>query len=131
MSADLATSLSARAGIALTNNVGKYLGIAVIDGRVNEETCKHILEKVQGRLPGWKSKYASFAGRATLTKSVISSISVCMMQSLEIPKSICTKIDQTNHTFIWGSAPNKKALHMVNWATVCPWRSGFEIYAAI
>ena len=53
-------------GYGRTNRLEKYLGIQVQHGRVDRETHAALLDKVLTRLSGWKSKFLSLAGRATL-----------------------------------------------------------------
>lgn len=60
---DLAGELSKRAGIARTENIGRYLGVSSIQGRTNKDTYAYLLEKINKKLEGWKMKYLSFAGR--------------------------------------------------------------------
>lgn len=58
-------------GIPLTNNLGKYIGMPTIHGRVTQNTFKFILDKVYSRLLGCKAKFLSLTLRAALIKSII------------------------------------------------------------
>lgn len=63
-------------GMPLINNLGKYLGMPMVYGKVNQNTCKFIFDKVFYLLVGWKAKYLCLAKRVTLIKSITSTIPV-------------------------------------------------------
>ncbi|KAL5819904.1 hypothetical protein ACOSQ4_023746 [Xanthoceras sorbifolium] len=105
-------------GSPLTDNLGKYLGLPLLHDRVNKNTFREILEKVQRRLTSWKSSTLSLAGRITLIKAVTSAISVYAMQSAKLPNDLCYKLDRVNRKFLWGHNAERRTVHLVNWATV-------------
>lgn len=53
-------------GIGFTDQLGKYLGMPLLNDHVNKETFSFTVEKVQNRLTGWEAKNLSLAGRCTL-----------------------------------------------------------------
>ncbi|OMP01255.1 reverse transcriptase [Corchorus capsularis] len=106
-------------GIRLSSNLGKYLGIPLINGRVVKGTYRELVDKVSSRLSGWKTKCLSLADRATLVASVTSVIPTCTMLTTKLPQNVCTQMDMLNRRFLWGGSESKRALHLVNWETVC------------
>lgn len=46
------------------------LGVQISHGEIPMETVREIFDKVMARLSGWKGKFLSLAGRATLIQSV-------------------------------------------------------------
>lgn len=48
--------ITAESGIGSTRELGKYLGMPILQKRMNKETFGEILERVSARLAGWKSK---------------------------------------------------------------------------
>lgn len=54
----------------------------------------HLLQKLEAYLAGWKTHQLSFAGRVTLAKSVLSTLSNHLMQYVYIPKSVCDSFDK-------------------------------------
>jgi len=48
-----------------THDLGFYLGMSTVNGRVTRTTYGHILHKMNARLAGWKLKCMSPAGRVT------------------------------------------------------------------
>ncbi|KAK2640627.1 hypothetical protein Ddye_028422 [Dipteronia dyeriana] len=57
-------------GSPLTKNLGKYLGVPLIHGRINSKTYIDLLEKTHKRLVAWKNDTLSLTGRATFIKAV-------------------------------------------------------------
>ncbi|GLT95628.1 hypothetical protein SLE2022_132990 [Rubroshorea leprosula] len=110
--AQVTRSFSASCGIPLTSDLGIYLGVPIIHSRHSSASYKHVLEKMQLKLTGWKQKFLSLAGRRTLVQSVTSSIPAYTMQTRLLPKATCEAIDRLNRRFLWGSdiSPNKPHL---------------------
>lgn len=118
ISHSLASGISNILGIPLTNNLGKYLGVPIIHGRVTKQTYSEVLEKVQSRLSGWKAKNLSLAGRVTLKNSVTSSLPLYTMKSTKLPLAIFDNIDKLNRQFLWGGSNEKHKIHLVKWDVV-------------
>ncbi|KAE8734165.1 hypothetical protein F3Y22_tig00000778pilonHSYRG00265 [Hibiscus syriacus] len=49
-------------------DLGKYLGVPLIHGRVSKVTYNELVDKVKERLSSWKSNTLSIAGRVTLVR---------------------------------------------------------------
>ncbi|XP_042521294.1 uncharacterized protein LOC122094759 [Macadamia integrifolia] len=58
-------------GISICNFPTRYLGVEIFKGMVKKESLIPILDKVKGRLAGWKGKILSMAGRVELVRSII------------------------------------------------------------
>ncbi|KAK3185175.1 hypothetical protein Dsin_032461 [Dipteronia sinensis] len=114
-----ARALADLCGSLVTKNLGFYLGVPLIHGRITKNTYKEILVKTQKRLTTWKSASFSLAGRCTLIKSVTSALHVYVMQSIKLPSGIYKKLDKINRDFLWGSSADIRKMHLINWATVC------------
>ncbi|KAK2653127.1 hypothetical protein Ddye_012983 [Dipteronia dyeriana] len=112
---DIATFYSS----PLTDDLGKYLGVPIIHGRINKGTYKELLEKTQKRLASWKSATLSFAGRMTLIKSVTTSLPVYAMQTVKLPSDLCQKLDHLNRDLLWGHIKEQNVVHLMKWDTVC------------
>ncbi|XP_028080539.1 uncharacterized protein LOC114282098 [Camellia sinensis] len=114
-----AKEMSNKTGIPLTSDLGRYLGVPIIHGRVNRGIFTHILDKMQRRLAGWKAYTLSMVGRATLIQSVPSAIPAYAMQTVLLPAKVCNEIDSMNRNFLWGDTLEKKKIRLVNWDVVC------------
>ena len=122
---DLANSISNESGIKGTKELGKYLGMPVLQKRINKETFGEVIEKISSKLAGWKSRFLSLAGRITLTKSVLTSIPVHTMSTISLPISTLNQLDKIARGFIWGSSEGNRKQHLVSWDVICkPKREG-------
>lgn len=110
---------SAIYGMSDTKDLGTYLGIPIIHGRVKKNHFNFIINKVQRKLAGWKAKVLSLACRATIVQSVTSMIPNYIMLVHKIPMSICKDVDRINKNFLWGETGEKKKVHLMKWQKVC------------
>lgn len=67
----------------------------------------------------WKSTTLAMAGRVTLVQSSSSTMPSYTMQTMDLPSSVCDRIDKINKNFLWGDTAVKRKLHLINWHTVC------------
>ncbi|GLT63048.1 hypothetical protein SLA2020_356420 [Shorea laevis] len=111
-------SLSAILGFPCTDDLGTYLGIPILAKKASKGKCQFIIDRVRAKLAGWKSRFLSLAGRVTLTSSVLAAIPNYYMQTMLLPASVHTELDQISRNFIWGSEDNQKRIHLVGWQTV-------------
>lgn len=107
-----------RCGIPTTRNLGTYLGVKLVHGKVPRDQYNFILDRMKAKLASWKAKSLSLAGRNVLIKSVLSSIPVYNMQSQLLPAHICSSIDKINRDFLWGSTDEQRKSHLLNWNIV-------------
>jgi hypothetical protein len=82
-----------------TLNSAKHLGLPLLIGRSKNTAFSDILDKVQRRIEGWRSKTLSQAGRSVLMKVVASSIPSYAMSSFLLPDNFCHKLDMTFKNF--------------------------------
>lgn len=92
---DRAERIANKAGIPETRDLGRYLGVPSIHGRVTRSHFKDILNRVKNRLEGWKINFLSLAGRQVLAQSVLNAIPVDAMQTMLFPKGVCEDIEKT------------------------------------
>lgn len=106
------------AGMPRTLNLGRYLGVPSIHGRVTKSMFGPLLERINTRLEGWRANYLTLAGIIILAKSVLSTIPYFAMQSMLLPDGVCDAIDKRIRSFIWGTTRNQRRCHLVSWETV-------------
>lgn len=94
-------------GFQVTDNLGNFS----IHKRVGLNTFKFVIDKMNQRLSTWRAKTFSFAGRVTLTKSVVQAMSIYVMQSCELPRGICDEVDKLCKSFNWGDEGNQRKLY--------------------
>ncbi|XP_050222138.1 uncharacterized protein LOC126672232 [Mercurialis annua] len=110
-------------GFSKTSDLGKYLGMDLIHGRVLNKHSKGLMDRINSRLASWKTRVLSMAGRSTLIKSVVSSIPIYSMQTMAIPMGHCNQIEADSRKFLWGSSDGNRKLNLVKWDYVCQPRS--------
>lgn len=69
-----AERLSLELGIPQTKDLGRYLGQQLVHSGNNRVAYEQMLQRIQNKLEGWKTKCLSRAGRLTLAHSMLSSI---------------------------------------------------------
>ena len=104
-------------GFRSTPNLGKYLGFP-IKHTFSTQDYGFIIEKLQGKLVGWKANLLSFTSRLVLTQSVTSTIPNYYMQCVALPLKILQNVDKTSQNFLWGSLDCKRKLHVVGWKKI-------------
>jgi len=89
-------------GMESTDDLGRYLGVPTINGRVTRAQYQYVLERLDKRLAGWKTTCLSLAGRATLVQSTLAAILTYTMQTTRLPRSVCDDIDRKVRRFFVG-----------------------------
>jgi hypothetical protein len=98
----------------------KYLGLPLLFGKAKTSAFKDILEKVSGKIEGWRAKTLSQAGRSVFVKSVAATIISYAMSSFLLPISITSSLDRTFKSFLWGFPKDKaRNLSLKSWNSIC------------
>ena len=84
----------------ISTNLGKYLGIPSITGRFHAGLFQNIMDRIDGKLNGWKTKLLSLAGRTVMAQAVLTTIPMYPMQSTLLAISLCNTIDKNIQNFI-------------------------------
>jgi hypothetical protein len=77
----------------------KHLGLPLELNRAKSSSFQELIEKIQNRVAGWKTKLLSQAARTTLISNVAASIPSYTMSSLLLPKTTYNKIDSSLRGF--------------------------------
>jgi len=101
------------------NNIGRYLGANISPGRTVRGKFNNIFNKIQNRLSGWKQQCLSFAGRLTLSKSVLSFTPYYHMQYAKLPKTFYDEMEKIQRSFLWGETNQSHRPHLVGWDVCC------------
>lgn len=101
------------------DTIGIYLGNC-LDGKDYKQTgFQRLLDMISDRLDGWKGKLLSKAGRITLIKSTLASLSSYYLSHLSLTKLQAAKCDRLINNFLWGDTTAKRKMHLIGWHTVC------------
>ena len=96
-----------------------YLGMPI---GANPRKCQlwdPIINKCERKLAKWKQRHISFGGRATLIKSVLTSIPIYFFSFFRVPRRVVDKLVCIQRRFLWGGEIDHNKIVWVNWETVC------------
>lgn len=77
-----------------------------------------VVTKVRKSLAGWKQKVLSKVARSLLIPTRTATIPIYSMQSTKLPCSTIDELERINRDFFWGSSPDSKRLHTMNWESI-------------
>lgn len=110
----IAGELAQAIGIPITNDLGRYLGVPSIHGRVTKSTFSVLLDRITARLEGWKTKQLSLTGHQVLAQSILSIVPYSTMQTCLLPAGICEQIDRSIWRFIWGGPRERESVTLLD-----------------
>ncbi|WVZ51089.1 hypothetical protein U9M48_002268, partial [Paspalum notatum var. saurae] len=93
----------------------RYLGLPMHYRKLGNRDWKHIEERFEQRLSGWKGKLLSVGGRLVLINSVLSSLPMFMLSFFAIPKGVLKKLEYFRSRFFWQNDQHKKKYHLIKW----------------
>jgi hypothetical protein len=98
----------------------KHLGLPLSIGKSKSAAFRDILEKVSGKIEGWRAKTLSQAGRTVLIKSVAATIPSYAMSTFLLPTSFSSELDRIFKKIWWGFPKDKsKNLSLKSWSSIC------------
>lgn len=86
-------------GSPMVKNLGKYLGILLIHSKASHNTYNGVIENMKNRLASWKGWFMSTAGRSILIKSVMGSLPIYAMNTIQLGSTMCRDIDKIHRHF--------------------------------
>ena len=92
--------LGNRMGMKVTNDLGRYMGVPIIHGKIQRGTYAYILDKMKSRISDWACKRLSMASRLVLNQLVLSYIPAFTMQTVVLPETTCYEIDKVRRKFL-------------------------------
>lgn len=108
-----------------SDTIGLYLGNTLDGENMKINSFKHLQSALSNKLQGWKGRFLSQAGRVTLIKSTLASISTYYLSHMHLTKTQAGKCDSIINNFLWGGDGNKRKIHTLSWATICtPMKDG-------
>lgn len=101
-----------------TGDLGTYPGVPTINGRTSKRDYQYLVDRINGKLAGWKSKVMSLAGRTTLVQSSTTCMPYYAMHTTKLQISTCDEIDWISRRFLWGGTKENQKIHLVSWGEV-------------
>ncbi|GJV60546.1 putative reverse transcriptase domain, reverse transcriptase zinc-binding domain protein [Tanacetum coccineum] len=96
-----------------------YLGVPLVPSRLVYRDCSELMERIKRRVCDWKYKVLSFAGRAQLIRSVLSSMHLYWASVFILPTSLMLELERVMRGFLWCQGEMKKGKAKVAWEVVC------------
>ncbi|WVZ50197.1 LOW QUALITY PROTEIN: hypothetical protein U9M48_001474 [Paspalum notatum var. saurae] len=93
----------------------RYLGLPMHYRKLRNSDWRHIDERFEKRLIGWKGKLLSVGGRLVLINLVLSSLPMFMLSFFAIPKGVLKKLEYLRSRFFWQNDQHKKKYHLIKW----------------
>lgn len=90
---DQAECIASKFGIARAQSGMKYLGLPLLFQGSKKQVFAEVMERVKGRLQGWKAKVLSQAARGTLIRTVAQAMPSYVMSTFLLPKYYCNTLD--------------------------------------
>ncbi|XP_042479723.1 uncharacterized protein LOC122060672 [Macadamia integrifolia] len=106
-------------GIQIYNFPTRYLGVEIFKGRVKKEALLPVMDKVKGRLAGWKGNLLSLAGRTELVRSAIAGIPNHSFAIYWWPTSLLATIERWMRNFIWTGGIEFAKKITIKWDALC------------
>ena len=98
----------------------KYLGLPLSVRRLRKIEFRPLLDKAMAKITGWYGRHLTQAGRACLTKSVLTSQPVYLLTSIKMPKDTLEELDRLRKHFLWaGDEALTGGKCKVNWIRTC------------
>jgi hypothetical protein len=72
----------------------KYLGIPLSIYNIKQDDLMLLVESVADRIPTWKSRFMTCAGRTTLTKVTLTAITIHVSITVELSPWIHKEVDR-------------------------------------
>ncbi|XP_074278272.1 uncharacterized protein LOC141601866 [Silene latifolia] len=96
---------------ASKNDLGNYLGLPTSIGSSKRDLFKFLVDKTKRRLSSWNNILLSSAGKLTLIRSVLSSLSLFSLSVFRIPVSVTSKLQSLMVHFWWSGTRTNKSIH--------------------
>lgn len=99
-----------------------YLGIPLHTRKLRKIDLQPLVDKVGARIPGWKGRFFTSAGREVLVKTTLTATPIYHLTVLPQMKWVFKKIDRFRRAFLWkGEDPENvnAGSSLINWQEVC------------
>jgi hypothetical protein len=97
----------------------QYLGLPMLDGRMNDEKLKSTKKKMVNRCSNWAERNMSMAAREVLIKLVVQAIPTYTMGIFKLPATTCDEFTKLIRRFWWGEENGKRKVHW--WHGISCW----------
>lgn len=78
-----------------------------------------MLEKIQGKLVGWKGKLLSTGAKVTLIKNVLQAMPLYYLALIDPPKVMLKSLDKMFANFFRNNNDGSDRIHWIRWTKIC------------
>lgn len=96
-----------------------YLGDPLFIDKSKLKTFNALIEKMENKIQGWRSKILTHASRIVLIRHVLSSIPTFQMGCFRFPKKLTKKMNDIQRDFWWGKDSNSKGVYIKSYSFLC------------
>ncbi|XP_026396984.1 uncharacterized protein LOC113291698 [Papaver somniferum] len=96
-----------------------YLGMPIGALRRNKEGWDAVIQKMKKKLAPWKRVFLNKAGRITLIRSALESITTYFMSLLILPVAVEKELNIIMRRFLWGEEGDQRKMSWVSWLKIC------------
>ena len=93
----------------------KYLGLSVLEGRMQKGRFETTQERLRKRLVDWSEQFMSIGNKEILIKVVARAIPTYIMSVFRLPVSVCDELTKMMRQYWWGVKNGKKSMAWLNW----------------
>ena len=111
--------VSSLTGIKRGNLPFSYLGINVSPKRLSIKDCNVLVENLVRKIRGIGFRKLSYAGRAVLIRSVLSTLHCYWARIFVIPKTVIKQIEAICRRFLWSGHESGDKMALVAWDLIC------------
>ncbi|XP_027098924.2 uncharacterized protein [Coffea arabica] len=95
-----------------------YLGAPIYKGRRRNVLFDGIVAKMRAHLGHWSTKLLSFGGKLVLARHVLASLPMYLLQVVNPPKAVLTRLGVICNTFLWDRMGERR-IHWSSWDKLC------------
>ncbi|XP_027150340.1 uncharacterized protein LOC113750578 [Coffea eugenioides] len=95
-----------------------YLGAPIFKGRQRSVLFDGILAQMRALLGHWSTKLLSFGGKLVLARHVLASLPMYLLQVVNPPKAVVTRLGIICNTFLWDQRGDRRT-HWASWDKLC------------
>lgn len=112
-------ALASLLGMKLGKLLVKYLGVPLISGRLKDDDCQPLIDKITVRIKSWTSKFLSFPGRLQLIDSALNHMINYWLSVFLLRKKIIRAVERLCNSFLWSGVLDSTHGAKVKWSSVC------------
>lgn len=101
------------------DNLGLYIGLPAVVGRLKKKMLEFIKEWVKTKIKGWKNNFLSPAGKEVMLKLVLSAIPSYALSCFQFSDCLGKEITTIFSDFWSGQNEGKRKMHYEKWQKLC------------